>query len=71
MYVENLFGLKIDFRNLNIKFSISEMSEELLQYFVNPTILQHTGGHFIPASSPQKKVYLEFFKAMIARKAGS
>ncbi|XP_064648084.1 esterase OVCA2-like [Lineus longissimus] len=48
-----------------------EMSEELLPHFVNPITLQHPGGHFIPASGPQKKVYLEFLKDMMARKISS
>lgn len=45
-----------------------EMSEDLLQYFVKPKILQHEGGHFIPASAPQKKVYTEFLQEMLDRK---
>ena len=36
------------------------MSEELLQYFVQPQLVEHEGGHFVPASSVQKKCYLEF-----------
>ena len=40
------------------------MSEDLLQYFTEPVILTHTGGHFIPASAPQKKVYLSFLEDM-------
>ncbi|XP_053373634.1 esterase OVCA2-like [Mercenaria mercenaria] len=45
-----------------------EMSEDLLQYFIEPRILQHDGGHFIPASAPQKKVYTEFLQEMLDRK---
>ncbi|XP_048756066.2 esterase OVCA2-like [Ostrea edulis] len=45
-----------------------EMSEELLQYFVDPKTLQHSGGHFIPVSGPQKKVYLEFLQPYLDRK---
>ncbi|XP_069471457.1 esterase OVCA2 [Ambystoma mexicanum] len=37
-----------------------EMSQELLSHFIEPSILTHQGGHFLPASSQQKKVYLEF-----------
>jgi hypothetical protein len=44
------------------------MSEDLLQHYKEPVVLQHQGGHFIPASSPQKKVYQEFLDQMIARK---
>lgn len=45
-----------------------EMSEHLLQYFKDPKILQHKGGHFIPASGPQKNGYLEFLDNMISKK---
>ena len=44
------------------------MSEDLLQYFVEPKALRHEGGHFIPASSPQKKVYTEFLQEMLDKK---
>ena len=40
------------------------MSEDLLQYFSDPIILNHTGGHFIPASSAQKKTYIDFLESM-------
>ncbi|XP_053560568.1 esterase OVCA2 [Bombina bombina] len=36
------------------------MSQELASYFQNPVILTHVGGHFVPASAAQKKVYIEF-----------
>lgn len=45
-----------------------EMSEDLLQCYKEPMVLQHAGGHFIPASSAQKKKYVEFLDLMIARK---
>ncbi|ESP03179.1 hypothetical protein LOTGIDRAFT_224587 [Lottia gigantea] len=45
-----------------------EMSEELLVHYENPVILEHPGGHFIPASSPQKKVYVDFLERMIENK---
>ncbi|ELT98892.1 hypothetical protein CAPTEDRAFT_223070 [Capitella teleta] len=45
-----------------------EMSEDLLQYFVDPAILTHPGGHFIPASAQQKKIYVDFFTKMKERK---
>uniref|UniRef100_A0A8D0L5K3 Esterase OVCA2 n=1 Tax=Sphenodon punctatus TaxID=8508 RepID=A0A8D0L5K3_SPHPU len=38
----------------------AQMSRELASHFADPTILTHPGGHFIPASAPQKRVYLEF-----------
>ncbi|XP_013419337.1 esterase OVCA2-like [Lingula anatina] len=45
-----------------------DMSEDLLQYFVEPRTLEHPGGHFIPASGPHKKVYTEFLENMLLRK---
>ena len=44
------------------------MSEELLQQYKEPKVLNHSGGHFIPATSQQKKVYLEFIDMIIERK---
>ena len=44
------------------------MSEDLLQYFVDPTVLQHEGGHFIPTGAPQKKVYTTFMQKMLDSK---
>lgn len=49
-------------------YFVSEMSEDLLQYFEDPVILQHPGGHFIPAGGPQKKIYLEFLDKMLENK---
>lgn len=37
-----------------------EMSDEVLPLFANATVVRHPGGHFIPATSAQKKVYNEF-----------
>ncbi|RUS79726.1 hypothetical protein EGW08_012499 [Elysia chlorotica] len=42
----------------------NEMSEELLQYFDNPKVWIHPGGHFVPATGPQKHMYVDFFKEM-------
>ncbi|XP_063421280.1 esterase OVCA2-like isoform X2 [Mytilus trossulus] len=50
------------------KVIAKEMSEDLLLCYKEPMVLQHTGGHFIPAASAQKKKYLEFLDLMIARK---
>ena len=44
------------------------MSEDLLQYFVEPKILTHKGGHFIPASGPQKTFYTDFLLLMLDEK---
>ncbi|XP_063812192.1 esterase OVCA2 [Pseudophryne corroboree] len=37
-----------------------EMSQELSSHFVNPVILTHPGGHYIPVCAAQKKVYFPF-----------
>ena len=44
------------------------MSEDLLQYFVDPNTLQHEGGHFIPTGAPQKKLYTDFLQRMLGKK---
>lgn len=36
------------------------LSRELAQHFVEPVVLSHPGGHFVPAAAPQRKVYLDF-----------
>ncbi|XP_068272003.1 esterase OVCA2 [Nyctibius grandis] len=36
------------------------LSRELARHFVEPVVLSHPGGHFVPAAVPQKKVYLDF-----------
>ncbi|XP_062448565.1 esterase OVCA2 [Rhea pennata] len=36
------------------------LSYELAQHFVEPVVLTHPGGHFVPAAAPQKKAYLDF-----------
>ncbi|XP_015501870.1 esterase OVCA2 [Parus major] len=38
------------------------LSRELARCFVEPVILTHPGGHFIPAAPAQKKAYLEFLE---------
>ncbi|XP_071303863.1 esterase OVCA2 [Agelaius tricolor] len=38
------------------------LSRELAQCFVEPVVLSHPGGHFIPAAAAQKKAYLEFLE---------
>lgn len=37
-----------------------EMSQELSSYFLNPVLLTHMGGHYIPVCAAQKKVYFPF-----------
>ncbi|XP_068121976.1 esterase OVCA2 [Hyperolius riggenbachi] len=37
-----------------------EMSQELSSYFVNPILVTHSGGHYIPVCAAQKKLYFPF-----------
>ncbi|CAH0552761.1 unnamed protein product [Brassicogethes aeneus] len=46
----------------------TEMSEALSYCFEEPTIVKHPGGHFLPASQPQKHEYQKFFKLQLLRK---
>ncbi|NXX99701.1 OVCA2 Esterase, partial [Centropus bengalensis] len=38
------------------------LSRELAQHFVEPVVLSHPGGHFVPAAAPQRKAYLDFLE---------
>lgn len=38
------------------------MSRELLPSFLEPTVLTHPGGHFIPAQSAHRQKYQDFLK---------
>ncbi|XP_017687970.1 PREDICTED: esterase OVCA2 [Lepidothrix coronata] len=40
----------------------ASLSMELARCFVEPVVLTHPGGHFIPAAAAQKKAYLEFLE---------
>lgn len=40
------------------------MSVDLLDYFQDAAILKHEGGHFVPASGPQKPHYIQFLEKM-------
>ncbi|KAK7080662.1 Ovarian cancer-associated protein 2 [Halocaridina rubra] len=41
------------------------MSEEFLQYFHEPQIIVHPGGHFIPTTGTPKASYIQFTDKMI------
>ncbi|XP_037074709.1 esterase OVCA2-like isoform X2 [Pollicipes pollicipes] len=41
-----------------------EMSEDLLKCYTDAAVLNHSGGHHIPATSKDKGVYLEFLDRM-------
>lgn len=40
------------------------MSSALANEFLDPEVVNHTGGHYLPASGLQKEAYQDFFKAM-------
>lgn len=44
------------------------MSEALSQCFDEPKIVIHSGGHYLPASTPQKHEYQSFFKVQVLQK---
>ncbi|KAM3933268.1 esterase OVCA2 isoform 2-T2 [Leptodactylus fuscus] len=37
-----------------------DMSQELAAHFVNPVLVTHPGGHYIPVCAEQKKLYFTF-----------
>lgn len=41
---------------------VSEMSELLLEQFGRAEIIVHPGGHFVPASGPQRQGYIRFLE---------
>lgn len=45
-----------------------EMSTSLLEYFENPTVFRHTGGHFVPVNAEAKNAFIEFFNRVTADK---
>ncbi|KAL1491617.1 hypothetical protein ABEB36_012188 [Hypothenemus hampei] len=46
----------------------TEMSEVLSISFEEPTVVKHPGGHYLPASAPQKHQYQKFFKVQHLQK---
>ncbi|XP_043910308.1 esterase OVCA2 isoform X2 [Protopterus annectens] len=45
------------------------MSEELVPHFVDPVVLRHQLGHFVPTGAAQKKVYIEFLEKFLKKEA--
>lgn len=41
-----------------------EMSTSLLQYFNNPRVFRHSGGHFVPVNSEAKNAFIDFFNSV-------
>ncbi|XP_021928353.1 esterase OVCA2 [Zootermopsis nevadensis] len=46
----------------NDKVISREMSELLMEHFVHTEIIEHPGGHFVPASGPQRQGYISFLE---------
>lgn len=44
------------------------MSQELTNYFSEPSIFIHELGHFIPVNAESKSAFVEFLNKMKARK---
>ncbi|KAG8450785.1 hypothetical protein GDO86_003159 [Hymenochirus boettgeri] len=44
------------------------MSQELASHFENPITLTHSGGHYIPACAPQKRMYWNFLETFSTQK---
>ncbi len=68
LYDEKLLG-KIEIPTLIVIGDTDQvielsMSNELLPYFKNATVLRHPGGHFVPATGKQKSDYLDFLAKM-------
>ncbi|XP_072209345.1 esterase OVCA2 [Excalfactoria chinensis] len=38
----------------------AHLSAELARCFVEPVVVTHPGGHFVPVAAPQKEAYLDF-----------
>jgi len=47
------------------KVIAGERSEELSGLFENAHVLKHTGGHFLPTTSKEKKVYQDFLQQFV------
>ena len=45
-------------------------SEALLDFFEQPKVIRHDGGHYVPATSKQKASYLEFLQERLKEKFG-
>ncbi|XP_046841040.1 esterase OVCA2-like [Xenia sp. Carnegie-2017] len=43
-----------------------ENSEKLAKYFENPVCYCHPGGHFVPASSQHRQVYIDFIQEFLS-----
>lgn len=44
----------------------SEMSTCLLDYFHEPSVFRHAGGHFVPVNAEAKNAFIEFFNRVSA-----
>lgn len=49
--------------------STVDMGDEIIEYFDEPVVLHHPGGHFIPNSPEQRPVYSEFLSKQLQHKS--
>jgi predicted esterase len=42
-----------------------ERSKKLITYFENPTVLSHSGGHFIPMDAEKRHYYVDYIKQFL------
>lgn len=43
----------------------SDMSKKLAETFTNVQILEHSGGHYFPATAKQKQTYINYFQDLL------
>lgn len=63
----NFYETKITIPSLHIfgatdEIIPKEMSIELAECFEEPNLLTHPGGHYFPATTQQKQIYIDFFQ---------
>lgn len=63
----NFYETKVQIPSLHIygeadEIIAKELSVALADTFMDPQILTHPGGHFLPAQAAQKQTYVEFFR---------
>ncbi len=67
---DKLMGQLIDIPSLHIIGENDQIiakwkSEQLLQYFLNPVVIYHSGGHLVPSNSKHRQQCNEFIDQFI------
>jgi hypothetical protein len=44
---------------------LAESSRKLTEYFPNPMVVEHDGGHYIPVTSAPKQAYKQFLEPFL------